>query len=141
MRKIIFILCFFSFVFLFEGIGFAQDFVYTPRNPAFGGSYLNYSWMLSSATAQNDIEAPKKESASTEKDALKDFEKNLNRQILNQLSYQLVRQQIGGGEGMTEGKYQMGDYEINITNSLEGIKVSIYDSNTGSQTEVLVPNF
>ena len=31
----------------------AQDFVYTPINPAFGGGYYNYSWLMNSANSQN----------------------------------------------------------------------------------------
>ena len=31
----------------------AQAFVYTPRNPAFGGNTFNYQWMLSGAAAQD----------------------------------------------------------------------------------------
>jgi curli production assembly/transport component CsgF len=33
------------FLFLMPVTGFGQDFVYQPKNPAFGGSYLNYSWL------------------------------------------------------------------------------------------------
>ena len=45
------------FVLLFvAGKAYAQDFVYTPKNPAFGGNPYNYSWLLSSAQAQNDKE-------------------------------------------------------------------------------------
>lgn len=120
---------------------FSQDFVYTPRNPAFGGSYVNYTWMLSSAQAQNDIEAPKDDSyGSKDTDPLSDFQDNLNRQILNQLSYQLVRDQFGEN-GMEEGQYTMGDYEINVLETAEGISVTIYDVSTGAQTEVIVPVF
>ncbi|MEO0557646.1 MAG: curli assembly protein CsgF, partial [Bacteroidota bacterium] len=39
----------------FSSSASAQQFIYTPKNPAFGGSPLNYSWMLSSAQAQNDL--------------------------------------------------------------------------------------
>ena len=36
--------------------GWAQDFVYKPVNPAFGGDTFNYNWLLSSANAQNQYE-------------------------------------------------------------------------------------
>ena len=36
---------------------FAQDLVYTPKNPAFGGEVFNYQWMLNSANVQNTIVA------------------------------------------------------------------------------------
>ena len=36
----------------------AQDFVYTPKNPAFGGNTFNYQWLLSSAQAQDTYKSP-----------------------------------------------------------------------------------
>ena len=36
----------------------AQDFVYKPINPAFGGNPYNYGWLLSQAEAQNTFEEP-----------------------------------------------------------------------------------
>ena len=35
---------------------YGQQLVYTPINPAFGGSEFNYAWMLSSAESQNKFE-------------------------------------------------------------------------------------
>ena len=35
------------------GSAFAQELVYRPKNPAFGGDTFNYQWLLSSAEAQN----------------------------------------------------------------------------------------
>jgi len=32
---------------------YAQQMVYKPMNPAFGGDGYNYQWLLSSANAQN----------------------------------------------------------------------------------------
>ena len=36
----------------------AQAFVYHPNNPNFGGNTFNYSWMLSSAQAQDKTKDP-----------------------------------------------------------------------------------
>ncbi|MCK5278996.1 MAG: curli production assembly protein CsgF, partial [Cyclobacteriaceae bacterium] len=38
---------------LFQVATIAQDFVYQPVNPAFGGNPYNYSWLLGQAQAQN----------------------------------------------------------------------------------------
>ncbi|MFK7932758.1 MAG: curli assembly protein CsgF, partial [Saprospiraceae bacterium] len=67
----------------------AQDFVYKPTNPAFGGDTFNYNWLLSSAEAQNSIDDPDfvaRNSGST----LDDFAESLNRNLLSQLSRTLV---------------------------------------------------
>ncbi len=116
-----------------------QDMVYKPKNPAFGGDTFNYQWMLSSAQAQDTFKDPATKIGSTTKDPLTDFENNLNRQILYQLSRQLVTKQFGT-DGLDEGSYQVGSYQIEITEGAGGINVKILDSSTGSQTSVLVPN-
>lgn len=119
----------------------AQDFVYQPKNPAFGGSYLNYSWMLNSAQAQNTYKDPEASSSSSlSRNPMDNFEENLNRQILNQLSQQIIRQQFGE-QGLQPGEYQLGSYNVNVRESGEGIEVTIYDSSTGGTTTVVVPYY
>ena len=47
-------------LFLLIGLNcFSQQFSYEPKNPAFGGDTFNYQWMLSSATSQNSLTAPR----------------------------------------------------------------------------------
>jgi len=120
----------------------AQDFVYDPVNPFFGGDVFNYQQLLSSANAQNTIE---EEGAAgfdrfAESDPLADFEKSLNRQILNQLSRSLVESQFGEG-GLQEGTYLLGNFRIDVTEGNEGIRVEILDESTGNQTTVVIPFF
>lgn len=131
----------FFIVFVFSGIeSFSQDFVYTPINPAFGGSFYNYSWLLSSAQAQNTIEEGRDEYNPYENDPIADFEESLNRQILSQLSRQLIYDQFGEG-GLTEGHYEMGSYQIDVVPGDLGIEIQILDVSTGSETKVTVPYF
>jgi len=121
----------------------AQDLVYTPKNPAFGGNTFNYQWMLSSANAQNTYEAPRDESdpfGRLDRNPVNDFAESLNRQILSRLSRELVSNQFGE-EGLEEGQYTLGDYQIDIGNSDEGIDISIIDLKTGATTNVSVPYF
>ncbi len=121
----------------------AQDFVYTPKNPAFGGNPYNYSWMLSSAQAQDTYEDPSKdESASSgySSDPVDDFAESLNRQILSQLSREIVSRQFGEN-ALEDGTYLLGDYQIDIGNSGSGIVITIIDLVTGSTTNVSVPYF
>lgn len=119
----------------------AQDFVYTPQNPAFGGNYLNYQWMLSSAQAQNTLEDPDASSSGGfSNDPMDNFQQNLNRQILNQLSQQIIRQQFGE-QGLQPGEYQLGSYNVNVSEGGNGIEISIYDTSTGGTTTVVVPYY
>ena len=130
----------FFVVFIFSGINsFSQDFVYTPINPAFGGNFYNYSWLLSSAQAQNTL-TETEDNDYFDTDPLEDFEESLNRQILSQLSRQLIYEQFGE-EGLTEGHYELGSYQIDVLPGDLGIEIQILDVSTGSATTITVPYF
>lgn len=118
----------------------AQDFVYEPKNPSFGGNTFNYQWMLSSAQAQNAIEEPRVDrSSTTARDPLADFQESLNRQILSQLSRQLVTNQFGSGGALEAGEYVIGNFQINIADGSDGVNIVILDTATGNQTTVVIP--
>ena len=116
----------------------AQEFVYQPTNPAFGGSYLNYSWLLSSAQAQNLYQ--NQSSSRFTRDPLADFEQSLQRQILSQLSREIVSSRFGGIDFTQEGRFDLGDFIIEITPGLNGLNVSIFNVLTGDESVVTVPN-
>lgn len=139
MKNILFSLVLFSILALSSSELNAQDFVYEPKNPAFGGSYLNYSWLLSSAQAQNTLEDPT-QSRGFGRDPLTDFEESLNRQILNQLSRKIVENQFGE-EGLEDGQYTLGNFQINIGSDESGVNIIINDTGTGNSTTVVVPYF
>ncbi|MFA5329513.1 MAG: curli production assembly/transport component CsgF [Prolixibacteraceae bacterium] len=131
-----------TMVFFFvAGKTYAQDFTYTPKNPAFGGNPYNYSWLLSSAQAQNDIKETTSSSYSSySSDPLADFSESLNRQILSQLSRQIVAKQFGE-DALSAGTYVLGDYQIEVGDQADGLNITILDNKTGSQTTVSVPYF
>lgn len=129
-------LCFFSTLKLQ-----AQDLIYTPKNPAFGGDTFNYQWLLSSAEAQNKIADPNSPGNSLlNRSPLMSFEESLNRQILNQLSRQLVAAQFGE-EGLEPGSYTIGSFQIEVSEGSGGINIIITDTGTGDQTTVTIPYF
>ena len=120
---------------------YAQDFVYQPTNPAFGGNNFNYGWLLSSAQAQNGFTEEQDDVRSRfDRDPLQDFEQTLNRQILSQLTRQLTQDQFGEG-GLQEGQYEIGNYQIDVAPGADAIQITILDITTGSQTTVSVPYF
>ena len=115
----------------------AQNLVYTPKNPNFGGDTFNYQWLLSSAEAQNKL---KDETFTTKpKTELENFTQNLNSQLLNLVSRSLFTQQFGNN-GISEGSYTFGSLAVEIYPSNGGLTVSILDTNTGEQTKVIIPN-
>ena len=142
MKPRIFIpIAFTVFLFSFSHLS-GQDFTYTPKSPAFGGEVFNYQWMLNSANAQNTIteESNSGLSSRLNQNPVDDFANDLQRQILNQLSRQLVGDQFGSG-GLTEGSYTIGGFQIDVSPTSEGLSISILDTGTGDQTLVVVPYY
>ena len=132
-----------SVLFLFALSASAQDFVYQPKNPAFGGNPYNYSWLMSSAQAQDTYKAPTDGTDPYSRygqDPVNDFAESLNRQILSRLSREIVTRQFGE-DALEEGSYVLGDYQIDVGNSSDGINITIIDNGTGATTTVAVPYF
>ena len=118
----------------------AQDLKYRPKNPAFGGDTFNYSWLLSQAQAQNDFSAdPNADPFAT--NLLAEFQNDLNRQILSQLSRSLVGDMFGEDGTLNEGTFEIGSYQIEVINGLNGVNIGILDIGTGGTTTITVPYF
>jgi len=135
----------FAFVLSLIGVSdlFAQRLVYTPQNPAFGGDTSNYQWLLSSAQAQDTFEDPAtrdNDRFGFGQDPLNDFSESLNRQILSRLSREVIDRQFGE-ESLESGTYNLGDYQIDISNSGSGLVVTIVDNVTGATSVIEVPFF
>ncbi len=135
------IIIFLSIGFISEAV--AQQLVYKPINPAFGGDTFNYSWLLSSAQAQDSTTDPNEgQSTSSFQRAtsLETFQQQLNSQLLSQLSRNLISNQFGE-EGLDDGSYNIGSLEVNVVTGLDGVTIAIIDTNTGESTEVIIPFF
>jgi|AP12_2_1047962.scaffolds.fasta_scaffold66430_2 curli production assembly/transport component CsgF len=118
----------------------AQQLVYTPDNPSFGGNPLNGNWMLSQAQVQNGFTAGAQIDSRLQQNPLTDFTESLNRQILSQLSRGLISS-IFGESGLEEGRYEIGNYTIDILQGADGISIVIFDLSTGDETRIIVPYF
>lgn len=116
----------------------AQQLVYQPVNPNFGGNYLNYSGLLSSAQSQNLYQDGGR--PGFERNPLADFEQSLQRQILSQLSREIVSDRFGGIDFTQEGRYELGDFIIEVTPGLNGLNIAIFNLLTGDESVVTVPN-
>lgn len=115
----------------------AQELVYKPINPSFiGGNPFNATWLLNNAENQNKY---KEKDDTKEKSELDKFTESLNRQLLSELSRDLFRDQFGD-EGLTEGTFTFGSLVIEITPTLDGLLFNIFDTNTGEQTQIIIPN-
>ncbi len=119
-----------------------QGFVYHPNNPNFGGNTFNYSWMLSSAQAQDRTTDPAVKKAATTANSgssLDSYAQSLQNQLLNRITSSLINKQFGEGT-LKPGNYTFGDYQVEISNGTDGVVVRIVDGK-GGETSITVPYY
>jgi len=129
----------FFLVFLFSvswGVS-AQEFVYKPINPAFGGETFNYQWLLSSAESQNLYTD---EDGQFEESTLSEFTQSLNSQLLSRINRALLDAQIDTEGGLQPGVYNFGSLNVQVYETLDGLVVDILDIDTGEQSQIIIPN-
>lgn len=118
---------------------YSQEIVYKPINPSFlGGNSFNASWLLSQASAQNKYK--EKTTDKNTKSDLEKFTESLNRQLLNQISRNLFDNQFGS-DGLQEGTFTFGSLVVDVSQTADGMQFSIFDTNTGEQTVIVIPNY
>jgi curli production assembly/transport component CsgF len=115
-----------------------QDLVYRPKNPAFGGDTFNYNWLLSSAQAQDLTVDTRTRTGFGTTNTADDFAQSLNRLLLSQLSREIISTQFGE-DGLTDGLYSLGDFQVDVATTLEGLVITIFDQANGGQTQIVIP--
>jgi curli production assembly/transport component CsgF len=117
----------------------AQDFVYEPTNPAFGGSPVNYSWMMNSANSQNKFQ---RSGGGFSRDPLANFEESLQRQVLSQLTRQIIGDRFGEGniDFSERSNFEFGEFNISINPGPDGVSINIQNILSGESTTVTIPS-
>lgn len=134
MKNLFFFISFLGFSFLN-----AQQLVYKPVNPAFGGDTFNYQWLMSSASAQNQFdEGDSRTSSLKDLNSLSSFTDSLNRQILSELSRKLFGDQFGDGD-LQPGTYIFGSIYLEVIQTGQGLLISILNTDTGEQSQIVIP--
>ncbi len=123
---------------LFSISAIAQQLVYKPINPAFGGDTFNYQWLMSSASAQNQFDNNLRGALDRSTNSLDSFTENLNRQILSELSRKLFGDQFGDGD-LQPGTYIFGSIYLEVIQTGQGLLINILNTDTGEQSEILIP--
>lgn len=113
----------------------SQDLTYTPNSPTFGGNPFNSSHLLGVAGAQNKYKEPT--STSSQADL---FAKQLQSRLLSALASQ-VTDAIFGENPQESGTITFGGQTIQFVRSLDSVKLTITDSDTGSVTDIEIPTF
>lgn len=115
----------------------AQDLVYEPINPSFGGNPFNSAHLLGIANAQNDFKDPKSQSNSSQADI---FARQLQSRLLSALSSQIV-DAIFGENPQQQGTISFGGQTIDFFRDLESVTLNITNNETGEVTEIVIPTF
>ena len=123
----------------------AQDLVYTPVNPSFGGNPLNSGHLLGIASAQRTATAFDHVEPSTSATPTSNtrsqtdlFVAQLESRLMSALSSQVV-EAIFGDDPQDNGSVVFGTTTIEFNRSNSDIALTIIDSLDGSVTEISVP--
>ncbi|NBC32924.1 MAG: hypothetical protein GVY13_09645 [Alphaproteobacteria bacterium] len=118
----------------------AQDLVYQPINPSFGGNPFNSSHLLGVANAINDKE-PDTEGAATDgagNNINDTFVRQLQSRLLSELSRDIT-DSIFGENAVESGEVVFGSQRISFFRTLTDVNLTIVDTETGSVSEFSVP--
>ena len=113
----------------------ADELIYTPVNPAFGGSPLNGNWMLSNAQVQDDYED--EAALEDEPSNLEEFNRVLQRAILSRLASAVASSFLTEDNELkpTTQPVDTGDFLIEITDTGNGtLLITTKDKVTGETT-------
>ena len=124
-------------LFAFCAPAVAQDMVYEPVNPSFGGNPFNSAHLLGIANAQNNFKDPKAAASGSQADI---FARQLQSRLLSALSSQIV-DAIFGDNPQEQGTISFGGQTIEFVRSLTEVTLTITDDTSGEVTTIVVPTF
>lgn len=116
----------------------AQQLVYTPVNPSFGGNPFNSAHLLGIATAQDSTEAPEEDFMETTQAEI--FLRQLESRLLAGLASD-VTNAIFGDDPQESGIISFDGQTIQFVRGLDNVTITIIDSVTGTSTEIILPLF
>lgn len=114
----------------------AQELVYTPVNPSFGGDSFNSSHLMAIANAQNDYKDP--DATTTGNSQIDQFLRQLQSRLLSSLAAE-VNDAIFGENPQDSGTITFGDQTISFVRLLDSVSLTITDTSTGAVTEISIP--
>jgi curli production assembly/transport component CsgF len=115
----------------------AQDLVYEPINPSFGGNPFNSAHLLGIANAQNNYKDPKASTGGSQADI---FARQLQSRLLSALSSQIV-DAIFGENPQESGTITFGGQTIDFIRGLDAVTLTITNDETGEITTIVIPTF
>ena len=125
----------------FASIINAQELVYQPINPSFGGNPLNSPHLLATANAQKDSGRSNSRSLTGGLSSQADsdlFLRQLKSRLLSSLASQ-VSEAIFGENPQDFGTVTFGDQQVTFERTLDSIRLVVLDDATGTETVIEVP--
>ena len=113
----------------------ADDLVYRPINPSFGGDPFNSSHLLGIANAQNEFDNPEpfRSLSPTER-----FAQTIESRVLSEASREIV-DRIFGENPQESGTFTVGSSEITFEQQGDQVRLTLTDLNSGGTTVLTVP--
>ncbi len=120
----------------------AEDLVYRPVNPNFGGNALNGRFLLDQAILQDKNKDPGQPGGSglSRSTSAESFAERLDRAILSRLSRDLVANAFGE-QGIEDGTFDTGINTIVVETTVDATFITITDNETGETTTIEIPFF
>ena len=117
----------------------ADEIVYQPVNPNFGGNPFNGAFLLNQALAQNDHES----STPIPSSLSNSLEAQLERALINRLSRDLIDNAFGDlDEPLESFSVVIGNSEFSVnTDDPAFTVVTIINLDTGESSVITIPNF
>lgn len=113
----------------------AQDLVYEPINPSFGGDPFNSSHLLQLSQQQNDYDDRQRFEPP---DAQEQFADSLERRILSRTSQEITNR-IFGEDAQDSGNFTVGSQEISFQQVGDQVEVTLRDLDSGATTNLTIP--
>jgi len=129
-------LMFVALLSLSAGNACAEQIVYTPVNPNFGGNPNNASGLLAGANAQNNYKDPAAVNALAKLTPLQQFNQNLQQFVLNRIAASVTGTIIGANGALVPGTITTTDFTIVVAQPVANgpLTVTTTDRNTGQTT-------
>jgi curli production assembly/transport component CsgF len=118
----------------------AQELVYRPISPAFGGNPNNSAYLLGTAEAQNTYRDPLEALALTPdpNEQFKQFVRQLQSRFTSRLAAQ-VTEAIFGEDAQESGEIEFGDQTISFSNEGTNVVLVLTNAADGTSTEIKIP--
>lgn len=115
----------------FTGSAAADDLVYQPVNPNFGGNPFNGEFLLGQAQLQNQHD-------DVRIDPIDDFQSGLQARLLGRVSAE-IEDRLFGENPQDSGVIPVGDLEIRFERIGNFVELTIIDLVTGGETVIEIP--